>query len=126
MYKIVNDSKVIRISDNKLIAPTQSTSDLDYIEYLNWINQGNLPIKETVEEPKEWEILSDAFLAKFEESEIAEILIQKRTDLDLDRALLELTAHATVNNKNPLTIQLMQLLVYKGIISETRYNEILS
>jgi hypothetical protein len=126
MYKIVNSNEVIRISDNKIIAPAQDTLDPDYVSYINWIKEGNCPIEETIEYPLEWEIPSDEFLAKFTEEEIAEILLQKRTDLDLDRALLELTAHSIVNNKNPLTIQLMQLLVYKRILSEQRLFEILS
>ena len=44
MYKIVLDEGVvIRVSDNKVIAPCQSADDVDFVEYIQWVESGNNP-----------------------------------------------------------------------------------
>lgn len=44
MYTIIlNQGHVIRDIDQKIISPCDSVDDIDFIEYQNWINQGNNP-----------------------------------------------------------------------------------
>jgi hypothetical protein len=43
MYKIVDSSVVFRISDNKQIAPCDSDKDPDFVQYIEWVNEGNTP-----------------------------------------------------------------------------------
>lgn len=43
--------KVVRVSDGKVVAPCASDQDPDFLEYIDWINEGNEPdIDETPEE----------------------------------------------------------------------------
>lgn len=45
MYTIILDEGiVIRSSDGKVVAPCQSTDDIDFVEYSNWVESGNEPI----------------------------------------------------------------------------------
>lgn len=41
-YKIISN-QVIRIADNKLIAPCQSADDPDFVAYKAWVEDGNTP-----------------------------------------------------------------------------------
>ena len=44
MYKIsLLDGCVLNLNNNKIVSPCQSTEDVDYVEYINWLNQGNIP-----------------------------------------------------------------------------------
>jgi len=46
MFKLViNEGVVIRESDNKIVAPCQSIDDIDFKEYIDWVNLGNTPIE---------------------------------------------------------------------------------
>lgn len=126
MYKIVDDSKVVRISDNKVILPTDIVgTNRDMTAYYDWIKAGNVPVQEHTAQTIEWEIPSETFLSKFTQEEIATALVLRKTDLTVDAALLQLTTYPVVNNKNPLTLQLMDILVSKNIITQTRREEIL-
>jgi hypothetical protein len=40
---ILDEGIVIRNSDGVTIAPCQSTIENSFVEYINWINQGNEP-----------------------------------------------------------------------------------
>lgn len=126
MYKIVDDSKVVRISDNKVILPTDIVGiNRDMTAYYDWIKAGNVPVQEYTNQTIEWEIPSETFLSKFTQEEIATALTLRKTDLTVDATLLQLTTYPVVNNKNPLTLQLMDILVSKNIITQTRREEIL-
>lgn len=41
---IVDEGLVLRDSDQLIICPCQSVEDEDYVEYINWIKNGNQPI----------------------------------------------------------------------------------
>lgn len=126
MYKIVDDSTVIRLADGKVILPaTTGGTTNEMTEYYDWIKQGNVPVYEYTQHTPEWEIPSETFLSKFTQEEIATALTLRKTDLTVDAALLQLTTYPVVNNKNPLTLQLMDILVSKNIITQTRREEIL-
>lgn len=44
MYTIILDEGlVIRDYDKKVMAPTQSDRDPDFLEYTSWANLGNMP-----------------------------------------------------------------------------------
>lgn len=44
MYTLyLTTGEVFRDSDQKIIAPCQSTDDPDYVEYVSWVNDGNSP-----------------------------------------------------------------------------------
>jgi len=44
MYTIILDeSLVIRDSDQKVVAPCQSDQDPDFLDYISWVNAGNTP-----------------------------------------------------------------------------------
>jgi hypothetical protein len=34
---------VVRVRDSKQVVPAQSINDQDYLEYINWINEGHYP-----------------------------------------------------------------------------------
>lgn len=60
MFTLYNSTgEVFRDSDNKLVAPCDSTDDLDYISYIEWINDGNQPAVGTIS-PTEKQKLQDA------------------------------------------------------------------
>jgi hypothetical protein len=42
-YIILDEGKVIRVSDNKVVSPCQSAEDPDFIAYNNWVYEGNNP-----------------------------------------------------------------------------------
>ena len=45
MYTLYsNTGQVVRHSDGKVVAPCQSISDPDYVEYVTWVNDGNEPL----------------------------------------------------------------------------------
>lgn len=51
MYKMNKDKDaIIRISDNKQIAPCNSAQDIDFLMYIEWVEQGNQPEFEGVED----------------------------------------------------------------------------
>ena len=37
--------EVVRDSDGKIVAPCQSAEDPDFVEYTNWVKQGNQPLQ---------------------------------------------------------------------------------
>lgn len=44
MYTIILDEGiVVRSSDNKVVSPCQSIEDIDFIEYITWVESGNEP-----------------------------------------------------------------------------------
>lgn len=126
MYKIVDDSTVIRLADDKVILPSSTGGNtIEMTEYYNWVREGNVPVYEYTQHIPEWEIPSEVFLSKFTQEEIGIALTLRKTDLTVDAALLQLTTYPVVNNKNPLTLQLMDILVNKNIITQNRSEEIL-
>lgn len=42
MYKLTNYSQIIRLEDNTII-PTTDPTNKDYLEYLQWVSDGNAP-----------------------------------------------------------------------------------
>ncbi len=40
---ILDEGLAIRDEDQKVVAPCQSNEDPDFLEYIDWINAGNLP-----------------------------------------------------------------------------------
>jgi hypothetical protein len=44
MYTIVyEEGNVYRDSDGKIVAPCESATDPDFLEYIAWVNDGNEP-----------------------------------------------------------------------------------
>ena len=43
MYYILDNSFVIRSIDNKQVAPCESAEDFDFLTYIIWIEDGNIP-----------------------------------------------------------------------------------
>lgn len=75
MYQYnITQGTVIRLSDNKQVAPCQSVDDLDYIEYQNWVANGNEPtiVSDPVIEPNI--IPAFDFRDRFTQTELATLL----------------------------------------------------
>lgn len=60
---------VTRQSDNKQVAPSQSATDPDYIEYVNWVAAGNAPTEVSVPVQQSAKITRFAFRSRFTASE---------------------------------------------------------
>lgn len=45
MYTYISDEGVVvRDSDQVIVSPVFSSEDPNFIEYINWVNQGNSPV----------------------------------------------------------------------------------
>ena len=139
MYMIdERTGRVIRISDGKIIAPTQSILDQDFISYNLWIDQGNAPIiindgadsgikkitklaftnRFTITEKIAIEIASiDNIAGTMQERQVAASL---RVYLeDIDRA-------SFIDLSDPGLPDALSYLVLLGILTQDRINEIIN
>lgn len=70
MYTInIATGTVTRNSDGKQVAPAQSTDDLDYIEYVTWVGNGNTPTEVNIPIQQSIKITRFAFRSRFTAAE---------------------------------------------------------
>lgn len=73
---------VIRKSDNKVVAPVSDPTDQDYVDYVTWVNEGNIP-----EDFSSYEQLGQAL--KDEKLKMWELIKQERERRQYDAVLVE-------------------------------------
>jgi len=73
---------VIRKSDNKVVAPVSDPTDQDYVDYVTWVNEGNIP-----EDFSSYEQSGQAL--KDEQLKMWELIKQERERRQYDSVLVE-------------------------------------
>ena len=73
---------VIRKSDNKVVAPVSDPTDQDYVDYVTWVNEGNIP-----EDFSSYEQSGQAL--KDEKLKMWELIKQERERRQYDAVLVE-------------------------------------
>ena len=73
---------VIRKSDNKVVAPVSDPTDQDYVDYVTWVNEGNIP-----EDFSSYEQSGQAL--KDEQLKMWELIKQERERRQYDAVLVE-------------------------------------
>ena len=136
MY-IINTSTgiVTRISDNKQVAPAQSTDDPDYVEYVAWVAQGNTPTEVTIPIVETRRITKLAFRNRFTTTEkvtleMASIDNPATTQTRQMAATLrvymkDLETATFIDLERPDTQAAVMLLASAGLITTDRANAIL-
>lgn len=117
MYKLnLKTGEVIRLSDNKVVAPAQSVDDPDYGEYINWINAGNSPENyygdtgednnpppppPPTDEGGTW-IRTSEFLKQFSDDQLMQILANSRNDAEYGIVVMKLLSSDEINLDGPI------------------------
>lgn len=55
----LKDGNIVRDSDGKVVCPCNSETDVDYLQYVQWVNEGNTPRETTVSKHDMLQALSD-------------------------------------------------------------------
>lgn len=138
MY-IINTSTgiVTRISDNKQVAPAQSTEDPDYVEYVNWVAAGNAPTEVSVPIMQATKITRFAFRSRFSATEKVTLEFAMMDDPNSSQQQRQIAAMLRVFMKDldnaqfvvldrPDIVQGIQMLVQLGVLTADRADEILT
>lgn len=138
MY-IINTSTgiVTRISDNKQVAPAQSTEDPDYMDYVNWVAAGNSPTEVSVPIMQSTKITRFAFRSRFSASEKVALEFAMMDDPNSSQQQRQIAAMLRVFMKDldnaqfvvldrPDIMQGVQMLVQLGVLTSDRATEILT
>lgn len=138
MYTInLSTGIVLRDSDNKQVAPTQSTDDPDYVQYIQWIAAGNHPTEVSIPIVYEQKITKFAFRNRFTTSEkialeLASLdvptadISQRQVAATLRVFLKDLDNASCVILTRDDIIQGVQMLVQLSILTADRANQILT
>ena len=73
---------VIRKSDNKVVAPVSDPTDQDYVDYVTWVNEGNIP-EDFSSYEQSGQVLKD------EKLKMWELIKQERERRQYDAVLVE-------------------------------------
>ncbi len=138
MY-IINTSTgiVTRISDNKQVAPAQSTEDPDYMDYVNWVAAGNSPTEVSIPIMQSTKITRFAFRSRFSASEKVALEFAMMDDPNSSQQQRQIAAMLRVFMKDldnaqfvvldrPDIVQGVQMLVQLGVLTSDRATEILT
>lgn len=128
MYKIIiNTGEVIRLSDNKVIAPAETIEDIDYQAYITWVNDGNNPTEEILENVIQPHYISTIdFRNRFTESEQIAILDEAYVgDINCRLLIFKLQTTSEFDINSQTVIDGLNYLVSINIINESRKGEIL-
>jgi hypothetical protein len=129
---------VTRDSDGAQVAPTQSTEDPLYIEYIAWVNAGNSPAEYTPPAvPNSYKITVLGFRNRFTQTEKITIdmssldnpaasMGQRQLAASLRVMMADLAVATFVDISRPDTIAGIQSLETYGIIGAGRANQILT
>lgn len=121
MYMKLND---VIIKDNSLYIPMDE-SNRDYQEYLKW-QEKNPPIEEYVlPVPPKTVFTSLEFRDLFTINEQLAIRESQLTDMEVGLVYDMMLSAQNIDISDPRTIQGMDLLVAKGLLTNQRRNEIL-
>lgn len=138
MY-IINTSTgiVTRISDNKQVAPAQSTEDPDYMDYVNWVAAGNSPTEVSVPIVQATKITRFAFRSRFSAAEKVALEFAMMDDPNSPQQQRQIAAMLRVFMKDLDNAQFVvldrldivqgvQMLVQLGVLTSDRATEILT
>ena len=128
MYTLhLGSGTVTRDSDLAVCSPAQSITEELFIEYNNWVNEGNHPsIDNTPVVFHPTVITSQEFKDRFTNTELLGFLSLAQTDATAKLLLLEAEVATEVHLQSQRTIQGVQYLASQGIITSERATEILS
>lgn len=135
MYKIVlNRGEVLRIADNKVVAPTSDANDPDYLEYVAWINAGNSPEEVYDDTLNDYIIPTNVFRDRFTTIELLDIL---RAAYNIDNSnnnvanptllllVFKVQTTTTINLNSAEVKGGISDLVARGILTQERADQIL-
>lgn len=138
MY-IINFSTgvVTRSTDNKQVAPAQTTDDPDYVEYVAWVSAGNAPTEVTVPLQEQVRITRFAFRSRFSATEKVTLEFAMMDDPNSSQQQRQIAAMLRVFMKDldnaqfvvldrPDIVQGIQMLVQLGVLTADRADEILT
>jgi hypothetical protein len=127
MYKIIlNSGEVIRLSDNVVVAPTGDSTNPDYLNYIQWVNDGNQPTEVIDESLNSYWLLSNQFRNRFTDLEQIAILDAAYSGDETCRLLLfKLQTSHEIDINSQIVIDGVAYFVSLGILSQDRANLIL-
>ena len=128
---------VYRDSDSKQVAPAQSTSDIDYVSYIQWVSAGNSPKEVSVPVQQSKKITKLAFRNRFTTAEKIALEMASLDDVTASMAIRQQKAALRVYLKDldnasfvdldrADTIAGVNSLATMGLLTNERASEILN
>jgi len=121
MYKINRNSQIERVEDGLVIGDSSSQ---DYLDYVDWYNQGNEPLPYV--EEREVILDTDDFLDRFTNEEQLSILNDGEVDGNIKLILMKLNTATKVDVSAAEVIDSINYFVFKNLLTSERASEILS
>lgn len=138
MYTINTSTGIVtRLADNKQVAPAQSIDDPDYMEYVTWVAQGNVPTEVSVPIMESRRITKLAFRNRFTVAEKITLELASIDDINAPAQTRQLSAALRVYMKDLETASFVDLersdtqagvlqLATVGLLTAERANSILN
>jgi hypothetical protein len=121
MYKINRNSQIEKIEDGLVI---EDSSSQDYLDYIDWYNQGNEPAPYSEERVTIFD--TEDFLKRFTNEEQLSILNDGEVDENIKLILMKINTATKVNIDSSEVIDSIDYFVFKNLLTSERASEILS
>lgn len=138
MYTInIATGIVTRNSDNKQVAPAQSSDDADYVAYVTWVGAGNAPTEVNIPLAQSTKITRFAFRSRFTATEKVALEFTMLDDPNASMQQRQIAATLRVFMKDldnaqfvvldrPDIVNGVQMLVQLGVLTSDRATAILT